>query len=279
MKRRYQKPPRTCIFCGTKGVSKEHLWSDWMGSWLTGTPIDGYDEFHQVYTMKNVKRGAPVTRTRPGAAYTKKLRVVCATCNNGWMSVIESNAKAVLQPLISGISCVLSPTSCALLTEWISLKLLVLENISLPERPADPIYDQQVRTRFMATGEPPPMLRVWIATCVGEKWQTGFLRHCSMLTRDTTPPVSAIRKNAQFVTWGIGRLLIHAVGVTNEQIYDFFELDAKPAGSIYKIWPIPASDIHWPPAVTLGDVEAEVIANTFHNFVMSDRVAWKPFAV
>ena len=62
-------------------------------------------EVVSVRTHKVVPVGTPkVLSCRQGGAITKKLRVVCETCNNEWMSEIEDRVKPILAPLILGQS-------------------------------------------------------------------------------------------------------------------------------------------------------------------------------
>src|SRR5262249_31743262 len=158
-----------------------------------------------------------------------------------------------LLPLMMGASHSLTVASAENVSRWIALKILVSEHMTLPGQPADPVYEQAVKRQFMIHGEMPPWLRIWIAKCTGDKWQTSFLRHCSMVTADQTKAVSGYRKNAQFITFGIGNLLVHAVGVTDADVFPRFELDAEPAGTLWQIWPLPNGNILWPPGFELSD--------------------------
>ena len=64
------KPPGTCIFCGRTGVSKEHLWANWMRDHLpefakTATATNlrmqigpNWRSLEQIYETSKVSMGA-----------------------------------------------------------------------------------------------------------------------------------------------------------------------------------------------------------------------------
>ena len=62
-------------------------------------PINQHVE-HSVTMAGKTRVGPPKIRNTPGNAWTKKIRVVCGTCNNGWMSRLETAAAPLLTPLI-----------------------------------------------------------------------------------------------------------------------------------------------------------------------------------
>ena len=80
---------RQCIFCGGGGLTNEHAWPQWI--------LNEQDPFGIV-----VESDGEHVRTLVGPKAAIKLKVVCAACNNGWMSDLEAKAKPVLGPLIDG---------------------------------------------------------------------------------------------------------------------------------------------------------------------------------
>ena len=90
-KRKNLKPPGQCIFCPGTHMSKEHFWSTWSNPMLPKFKVNAYVEEHLSHTRKTVLVKREI-RTRPGSASSKKLRVVCEDCNNGWMNQVEDLA-------------------------------------------------------------------------------------------------------------------------------------------------------------------------------------------
>jgi len=155
-RRQNLKPPGRCIFCGGGAVpgnpmSREHLWSDWM----TAAKLLPHGGEH--VEVRNVILGSArisvrsLTRTRQGEASTKKRRTVCQRCNNGWMSDLEESVQPILTPLIKGEKITLFPTMLLTLMQWLTLKVLVAEHNFYMGHPADPIFDQAVRTDSWST--------------------------------------------------------------------------------------------------------------------------------
>lgn len=80
---------RTCIFCGSsKELTREHVFPDWLSS-MFDKKIQG----------TNVVRGDNLDRTWQSSLFQDKIKAICKTCNNGWMSNIESDVKGVLTKL------------------------------------------------------------------------------------------------------------------------------------------------------------------------------------
>ena len=86
---------RKCIFCGTEGnLSKEHLWPDWLSKLYLRKDSESHTFGSKSYLNKKEVRDG--TYSRPGHLFSLKNRVVCVTCNNGWMSRVEEETKPIL---------------------------------------------------------------------------------------------------------------------------------------------------------------------------------------
>jgi hypothetical protein len=89
--------PSICIFCGGLPLTREHIWADWFRAHLPRT-LPFYHSGRIVLNEDN-------TRTRnskkmSGDPRSKKLRIVCNKCNNGWMSDLQNATKPILTPLL-----------------------------------------------------------------------------------------------------------------------------------------------------------------------------------
>lgn len=77
-----------CIFCGRMANSKEDLWPRWL---IKSVLLDRPSKIEMEFAI------------RPSKSFTKKYvtsRCVCKTCNEGWMSNLETDTKPILEPLI-----------------------------------------------------------------------------------------------------------------------------------------------------------------------------------
>jgi hypothetical protein len=117
------KAPKLCIFCGKPGVTKEHVWPDWLLKYI---PKDGVNHaslsetHHRTHVEREVRKHA-------GAPYSGTLRIVCGSCNNGWMSVLQNDAKPILLPLVLGEERTLFRKHQALLAAWMAMFAMVTE--------------------------------------------------------------------------------------------------------------------------------------------------------
>jgi hypothetical protein len=143
-KRSNLKGPGKCIFCGSGGMSKEHVWSEWTYELVPKLKDAG----HQRVVMKSSKHNPHITgvasdRTYQGATNTIKIKCVCERdCNNGWMSRMETAAKPILTPLILGQPAIVSKDEARTVAAWAAMKMMVTE-FSIPE---DVVSTQQERT-------------------------------------------------------------------------------------------------------------------------------------
>lgn len=55
------------------------------------------------------------------------VRVVCAACNNGWMSDLEGRVEHVLTPMVAGHSMTLPPTAQLDVALWTAMKAFVVK--------------------------------------------------------------------------------------------------------------------------------------------------------
>jgi hypothetical protein len=71
-----------CGFCGSEGVTKEHLWPDWVRREIQDSR--GYKTF-----VAEIERRGQTTRYR-SPSLEQRVRMPCDTCNHRWMSDLEN---------------------------------------------------------------------------------------------------------------------------------------------------------------------------------------------
>jgi hypothetical protein len=82
---------RTCIFCGRTPLTKEHVVGDWAGRFADAGQ-------RSIVHLSDREGETRETREWNARAYDRQARIVCAACNNGWMSDLETRASALLVP-------------------------------------------------------------------------------------------------------------------------------------------------------------------------------------
>jgi hypothetical protein len=122
------KPSGKCLFCGSLGLTKEHIWSDWLKKIIP--PTDSRFEFRE--EIRTVS-GKPVLirvpqKKRAGAVQRRQARVVCRQRNGGWMKRIVDNAIPSATSTILGESVTLDAPAQQYLTSWLALSAIVADS-------------------------------------------------------------------------------------------------------------------------------------------------------
>jgi len=138
----------TCIFCGTTGkMTKEHIFPKWLqlhlGVKKDPLEISFYSEKPE--TVRTLTYNTHVNRN------------VCAECNNGWMSRLETEAKPILLSLIdNNISHKFSDEQVHTLGLWIFKTVLTLHDVNphpkrIPSRHYELAYKRTAPANFFIT--------------------------------------------------------------------------------------------------------------------------------
>lgn len=262
------KPAKKCIFCGAGNLSKEHFWPEWAAEILPNFPINQREERLYTFTQLTTLKEPPKILTRPGYAKTKKIRAVCASCNNGWMSILETSVRPILTPLIKGEPFTFNDSSAKILAQWIALKVMVGEH----NQPDEMVTKLPERETFKSSLEIPPGLKIWIAKCGVGGWETSYVRHAATVSRTPTPLPEHRFKNIHTVTFGIGNLMIHVFHSTVANLDNHFDISHP---GIVQLYPF-KSEIMWPLTKNLSIEDARFVANTLDQWLKLSIVGWRP---
>lgn len=102
-----------CLFCDNNAGSKEHLWPRWLLAHRDFGPLR-----HQTQ-----KKEAAIIR--PEMTITS----VCQSCNNGWMSTLESECIPVIGSMLQGLSVPLSQEQQELVSVWAQKTAMMMNSI------------------------------------------------------------------------------------------------------------------------------------------------------
>ena len=112
-----------CIFCGDSNLTKEDIFPRWLANVLTRAMVGDI-------MVVRTQQSTHLTETKTWGASdvaSAPVRVVCRTCNNGWMHNLEDSCKPILQPMILGHPTRLSVASQLELATWTVMKAFVVE--------------------------------------------------------------------------------------------------------------------------------------------------------
>jgi hypothetical protein len=237
---------RRCVFCGsTSNLTREHVLPDW----LKGIGLDLAPSVHQSGPHNRVPRQWSST------PFNTTVKLVCATCNNGWLSSLESSARPVLTPLIRGESQHLLAGNHALIAKWTCKTALVsLLVTSAQDRGGDGVPPSEYTDLYEQRGSvaPLPFSRYWIGSYQGDRassiWVTPFVVE---VTDAGTPPDIP---SGYAMTLVLGKVLVHGVRFTEPAL----QVELTGMRGFLDIWP-PTGACPWPPADVADDAALDQI--------------------
>ena len=217
------------MFCSETGVTKGHVWPDWLNSILPRTATHHEELIGEFSTFTPDVPGPPKNyRVRQGHARSRKPRNTCGKCNSGWMSRIEDDAIKTATALIKDEPLSLTENAQRELAAFLCLISMRLEFLGrLRAIPAtDRIYLKDHKL-------PPASWMVWIAKYTGEKADEHWSRYCGMqLGLTPTDKVGAEHCNTQVTTLIIGKLCAHLFSSTE------IPFEGYEGARLTRIWPL-----------------------------------------
>ena len=149
--------PKRCFFCCAEGpLTQEHVLPDWLRH--LGFKGIGVRELVQ-------DSDAPIIQQ--GGAFSKALKIVCADCNNVWMSAMEDDAKPVLlsmfQAAATGKQTMLDSSAQLALARWAFKTAAVMTQLSA--RTAG-TFPAEHASSFRGSDRIPENTQVWLGAAV-----------------------------------------------------------------------------------------------------------------
>jgi hypothetical protein len=195
--------------------------------------------------------GANDPVTFPGK-YVKS-RCVCKTCNEGWMSGLESGTAPILKPLISDSPCTLDYIQQLALSVWTTKTTMVYECAKEKRKAA--FYSPANRQHLLTWSTPPPDSLIWIGRY--EDSYSLFIENHYL----ANPGTANVLSEGCVTTFAMGRLVVQMFSARRG-------LHGEGRGSInvarkegewdrllIQIWPVRERFIRWPPPLSFGPSE------------------------
>ncbi len=241
-------PPRCCIFCGGTPVSKEHLFAKWMHPYLPES-IDIWPEGkrHRLTLTRTVggqEFVGPIIKGKfysPGKIRSKKLRIACEPCNNGWMSRLQTTAKPILLPFILGEWTTLTPTSQRILAAWITMYTMVVEK---SDERVETITSAE-RRAFKDLEEkrvPPGNWRIWIFSHEDERNPSSWWIKTLAPNDPGAIEIKDMKFGACITLFTLNKLGVLVISTVDSSVYAGAESDIRKlvasVGGLRLLWPI-----------------------------------------
>ena len=227
-----------CAFCPHTGkLSAEHIASQWMRDLFPGRKT----AFFQSDSVKEKQRFETDSMD-----WTAK--VVCKSCNEGWMSKIESlHAMSALTPLITGeMNIPIDPERAHSISLFAFKTAVVMDHQQ--RRPEGPFFSKRLRYAFRLHHTIPSTVRMWLC---GYKNHRGNAQFKTGYTKSEFPPGNTFWM--YICTCAIGHFVFQVVAVKQIGNSRFrassFEDLAVP------FWPAVPRGYVWPSQYALDGIE------------------------
>lgn len=236
------KAPRSCLFCGGRPLTREHIIPRWMTDVLPEQlRWRAQDQAVILFPGTGEEVGERM-RTREVAEKFNDatVRWACARCNTGWMNDIETAARPSLSRLIRGEACTISADDVAAIATWAVKTTLVAQVTG--QQPA--ALESVCRSLFEARVAPDDS-QVWMAAVDWDDWALRIETPTVLFGTDR-PTLDVISTPCNTVTGtiGLGHLLLH-VGITTSPTLVFPPLEVIYGSPMTKLWPHP-QELDWP---------------------------------
>lgn len=258
-----RRPTGACIFCGSSDLSREHVWADWLKEYIKKDALNHSRMDATLHpTISEYER-----QKVSGDLRSHRLKVVCRSCNSGWMSRLQKQAKPYLLPLLKGETVSIDAAAQEIISAWITMFVMVAEYFN----PYKVSTSQEQRRRFFDDPKCPVNWKIWIGDFDRENWP-GLLVHFALPissaehvpeTMDNGLP----RPNTQTMTFVVGRLYVHVCASVTDLFANWTVANSR---LLALICPAQQSVVPWP-MKTLSDRDADSIAAAFH--LESERIA------
>lgn len=219
--------------------SVEHAWPLWLLE-----SIGGFDS-QSATEAQFAAKGEEVSWIGPEVT----VGCVCQTCNNGWMSNLEVEAKPVLASSINDLALSLSPADQTTLSRWSMKTAMVFETIS-----GKNCYSPDEQQELRSSGALPVETFVWLGRYAQSNILCSEGRHLHENTSNKPTPF----REGYVTTLLIRRLVIQVLILRRKP--EFQEILAKlhiKAGpwdkNLIQIWPIGNRNLRWPPPLSFSN--------------------------
>lgn len=251
------KPPGRCIFCGERGLTKQHIWPKWLKKY--NLPEDTHhSQITGEATYLSPKNIKTTVTHRQGHSGSRALYQVCRTCNGGWIRRLEESVMSPVLELMRGQPIELDASVQQRLSRWICLLTIMSERTHPPTIAVPTEHRRWLRDKL----EPPPGWKIFVARYVGTNWRQFICRHYGMQLLPSEDIESDVC-DTQASTFVIGELCAHSFSSTVVAESDFGGYEGQ---AVIPIWPTGPAVI-WGAAPPLGDNGVVTLSSAFFRAI------------
>jgi hypothetical protein len=251
-----------CVFCGDeRKLSDEHVFPEWLLNLLP----EGDPNRRRIRTLGdgNLHRYKERKRDEGPWSVPSVVKIVCQDhCNGSWMSRLESEAKLMMEPFISGRPREIRTREQRLFAFWATKTMMVLEFTDSRTQVTTNaqhrfLYEHREDRRL------PENFRVWMGfrpspNPPGYGYTHRAVRYGLRVGRGSVDARLGV-PNAQQTTFSIGRLVLVVASARTK--HQRFEIDfGDLSDALLPIHPRPHHR-RWPPSAELDESAIADLAN------------------
>ncbi|TAJ96984.1 MAG: hypothetical protein EPO10_13315 [Reyranella sp.] len=259
LKRKIQRQG-LCVFCGRPGLTKEHIWSDWLKRYI---PIVASHRMSAIRMQGDLAPGGKVilqphlSREKQGGVSRQHLRRVCGHCNNGWMKGIVDAARPTVVRILKKEQLEIQPAEAAALSGWIAIACIMAEYLDDRTR-AIPAEERVALMKARATSSD------WIISIgqyEGQEWSPASYKHFGAIFKTSPGPGGLPEPPLHYLhiaTYTLGPLAVQAISTNHAAIL----ADASRrwiASDMIQLFPAAPRSFKWPPHRILRDGMVDMI--------------------
>jgi hypothetical protein len=222
---------RTCVFCGSSPLTREHVYPRWLASVLPEQARWRGQDMTVVAGDQIIAAHLPkTTREVPDFFTETTVARVCRGCNSGWMNDLEGAVRSALTMLIQGNKGHVTVAQSDALAMWVA-KTVMMAEFTHPASAATPAdqYEWLFRHRT-----PPPGMNIWVLPTEADDWALR-MEHTGVLFGEPATTNMDGPCNTRSTILGLGRVAFCVTATTNQSLV-LPSLDDLPLGAI-RLWP------------------------------------------
>jgi hypothetical protein len=263
-----------CLFCGEPGLSKTHIWPNWLNKLLS--PPSARHEV--IERPSHHQRPGTEQKIRQGSIFSQKPYLACEKCNTGWMKAFEDEVEKFGHLfLTSPDSTLLEEGQVRSLAGWVTLITILAQyidrariDITVTRHDLDCIWQRKV---------PPDHWSIFAASLDGFLWRARYRHRATNISpyagvQEYLDAVTAgVQANTMVSSFGIGSIYFQVFGCPVPSFVSDYRAVTKQAG-LNQLWPLPAGSL-WPYAkqgtakfptkLVLTDATADELSNTYYE--------------
>jgi len=240
---------RTCIFCGERAGSREHLWPKWILDMVRPRRIGG---FIGLSTGLEFEREFIV-------------RSVCSACNSGWMSDLETANMPVMGPMIDDKSIALYENERGKIAAWALKTAMLMDSVTKAHVPL--FYTEGERQALKESWEIPSATLIWMGRYLGRNDIGASSSRVNFRYGSDMAPT-------RVTTFILGSLLVQIMTMHPPARYRRHNILVTPKNGpwdqlLLEVWPCESLfRLYWPPLIPFDDsktaLDVSTLADRWH---------------